>query len=174
MGDENGDINMESARDYFERISKDIVLVKENERKTTVDDDDQKQSENSIRTVFRMSSNSTTKYPFLKNTRSESTLDTAAISEDELSLCSEDVEEEYEVPQETPLVGPVSILRRKVKLGAITASSGSAVTFCPTTVFPDPNAIPQKRKKVKRIQKPRQPSAQIFVSAYCDQPPLEL
>ena len=176
LHDENED--MESARDCLERISKELDL-NENEPQTG---DNQKQyagqessdSDNSIKAVFRMSSSNSTKYPFLKNTQSESTLETAAISEDEQSLFSEDEEVEYEVPQESTIVGPVSILRRKVKLGAISASSGSAVKFCPTTVFPDPNAVPVKRKKVKRIAKPQQPGAQLFVSAYCDQPPVEL
>lgn len=174
LHEESEEIQMESARDYLERISKDLAFVKETETKTASKQyarEVSADSESSIKTVFRMPNSDATvnnQYPFLKHTQSECTQETAAISDDELSLYSEDEEDDYEIPQET-FLGPVSILRRKVKLGAIAPSSGSAVTFCSTTVFPDPNAIPQKRKKVKRIQK-----AQLFVPAHSDQLPIEL
>lgn len=165
LHDESDEMQMESARDYLERISKDLEtkpLSKQYTRQVSAD------SESSVKTIFRMPNSAATthnQYPSLKHTQSESTQETAAISDDELSLCSSDEEDEYEFPQAS--LGPVSILRRKVKLGDIAPSSGSAVKFCPTTVFPDPNAIPQKRKKVKRIPKPQQ----LFEPA---QPPAEL
>jgi hypothetical protein len=179
--DDETDFHMESARDYVERMSKSLASMEENERDVSFSKHNPKKysrqvstdSETSITTVFRLSTSSTStinsRYPSLKHTDSDSTQETVDISDDELSLCSE--EDEEEIPQETTS-GPVSILRRKEKLGAITAASGSAVTFCPTTVFPDPNAIPQKRKKVKRLSKEQK--LQIFVPAHGDHLPLEL
>merc|ERR1712176_870475 len=124
----------------------------------------------SITSVFRVATTSTStvnsiprldQYASLKHTESESTQETAAISDDELSIVEE--EEEEATPEETKMPIPVSILRRKVKHGAIQPASGSAVTFCPKTVFPDPNEVPQKRKRVKRLPKAGKQSSKLHV-----------
>lgn len=184
-------LQMESAKHYMERISKQLIASNEAIKKRNAS---QEQEQETIAAVFRMSTSSTitvnntnrttngtingtnarttSHYPSLKHTDSESTQSTAAISEDELSYSqssAEDDEEESSSPQdESQRQKPVSILRRKEKLGAIAASTGSAVKFCPTMVFPDPNAL-QKRKRVRRLPKAQQQQQQ----QYCYQPSQE-
>jgi len=175
------ELHMESARDYVERISKTLATMEKNERREVFSKPKKcsrrvsEGSQTSITTVFRMSTTSSSTinnhFPSLKYTDSESTQETAAISDDEMTLESQDddeLREDYEKP--------VSILRRKEKLGAITEATGSGVTFCPTTVFPDPNEVPQKRKRVKRMKQkpqaqPQQEQLQIFVPAHDDDLP---
>lgn len=172
------ELHMESARDYVERISKSIATMEESERRGAVSKPKNysqrvsEDSQTSITTVFRMSTTSSSTinnhFPSLKHTDSESTQETAAISDDEMTLESQDDDDEREEFEK-----PVSILRRKEKLGIITEATGSGVSFCPTTVFPDPNEVPRKRKRVKRIkQKPQsQEQLQIFVPAHDDDLP---
>lgn len=163
---------MESAKDYVERISKDLASM---ERKESIEKPKYSrqvsiESESSITTVFRMSSSSSStinniRYPSLKHTESQCTQETEDISDDELTLESHDDQEEESISQ------PVSILRRKEKLGAITAPRGGSVTFCPSTVFPDPS---QKRRRPRRRRKRKEQELQIFVPATCEEVPLEL
>lgn len=182
--EDDDELHMESAKDYVGRISKALDFVKETERRESLPIKPKNlhksssrqasaDSQTSIETVFRMSTTSistiNSRYPSLKHTDSGSTQETVDISDDELSLASE----EEETPEETVLQ-PVSVLRRKEKLGTITAPRGGAVTFCPTTVFPDPNEVPKKRRRVKRLRpKQKPPELQIFVPA-CEELPLEL
>jgi len=175
--DDEEEFHMESARDYVERVSKELAAMDKSERRETwekpkkysrqVSDD----SQTSITTVFRMSTSSnstinTTSIPSLKHASSESTQETAAISDDESTLSDDDDE-----LREDFATQPVSILRRKEKLGAILPSNGARVTFCSTTNFPDPNVVPQKRKRVRRI-KPKQSKKelQVFVPAHEELP----
>merc|ERR1719343_738552 len=169
---EEEELEMESAKDYVERISKDLASM---EKKDSIEKPKYSrqvsiESESSITTVFRMSTSSTStinnsRYPSLKHTESQCTQETEDISDDELSLESQE-EEEESIAQH-----PVSILRRKQKLGEITAPRGGSVTFCPSTVFPDPS---QKRRRPRRRRKPKQQELQIFVPATCEEVPLEL
>lgn len=172
--DDDEELQIESAKDYMERIAKQLASMEESQRKEafrsktdkpfTVKLDSRQvsdESQSSIATVFRMSTRSTStinnRHQSLKHTDSESTQETVSVSDDEFSL-----EDEQDQHQEEAKPEIVSILRRKEKLGSITAPSGSAVRFCPTTVFPDPNEVPQKRKKVRRIPK-KTPVAPIEV-----------
>ncbi len=166
--DDDDALHMESARDYVERVSKQLATMNDSEQRDTWDkpkkysrqvSDD---SQTSITTVFRLSTNSnstihTTSFPSLKHAASDSTQETAAISDDETTLSEE--------PREDFVAQPVSILRRKEKLGAILPSNGRNVTFCATTVFPDPNEVPQKRKRVRRIKAKKKKELQVFVPA---------
>jgi len=154
----------EKAKDYFDRISKQLAVIEAIRKKDNLTTPKQSNrtsagSEKStgIATVFRMSTSSTMNttrqfpFPLLKCTDSESTQSTEALSDDELSFSSEEEEE-------AALIKPViiSILRRKKKLGAVEiAPTGSAVKFCPKTVFPDPSEVPQKRKRIPRLLKPQ-------------------
>jgi len=165
---------MESAKDYVERISKDLASM---ERKESIEKPKYSrqvsiESESSITTVFRMSTSSTStinnsRYPSLKHTESQCTQETEDISDDELTLESHDDDDD----EEESIAQPVSILRRKEKLGAITAPRGGSVTFCPSTVFPDPS---QKRRRPRRRRKQKEQELQIFVPATCEEVPLEL
>lgn len=162
---------MESAKDYVERISKDLASM---ERKESIEKPKYSrqvsiESESSITTVFRMSTSSTStinsRYPSLKHSESQCTQETEDISDDELTLESQDDEEEEIIAQ------PVSILRRKVKLGAITAPREGSITFCPSTVFTESGT---KRRRPRRRRKQKQEELQIFVPATCEEVPLEL
>lgn len=164
---------MESAKDYVERISKDLASM---EKKGSIEKPKYSrqvsiESESSITTVFRMSTSSTStinsRYPSLKHSESQCTQETEDISDDELSLESQDDDEEEEIIAQHP----VSILRRKAKLGAITAPRGGSITFCPTTVFSESG---KKRRRPRRRRKQKQEELQIFVPATCEEVPLEL
>lgn len=178
--DDEDEFHMESARDYIERVSKQLAVMDKSEQRETwekpknysrqLSDD----SQTSITTVFRMSTSSnstinTTSIPSLKHAASESTQETAAISDDESTLSDDDDDDDD--LREDFATKPVSILRRKEKLGAILPSNGQRVTFCSTTVFPDPNEVPKKRKRVRRI-KPKQSKKelQVFVPAHEELP----
>lgn len=167
--DDDEDLHIESAKDYMERISKQLGSMEDSKRKVSIG------SQSNITTVFRMATSSTgtvnsptrrDQYPSLKHTDSESTQETEAISDDDLSLSSNE-DDEAAAQEEEPATPIISILRRKVKLGNLQASTGSTVTFCPGTVFPDPNEIPQKRKRVKRLPK-KGAQLQIVVPRYDD------
>lgn len=169
MEEDLSELEVESAKDYMERISKKIVAMEETQRSITraneikEDDDDFEETSSivtdtsSMATVFRMDSSCPTKksskYPSLKQTSSNTTQETASISDDE---SSQGEDRETAASSEQAETAIISILRRKEKLGAIVRpTTGSAVTFCPTTVFPDPNSKPVKRKRVKRLPKPQ-------------------
>lgn len=164
------ELEVESAKDYMERISKNIATVEETHRRISRANEINEEEDievttssivtdtSSMATVFRMvdissPTKKTSKYPSLKQTCSNMTQETAAISDDELS---QGEDRETAASSEQAETAIISILRRKEKLGAIVRpTTGSAVTFCPTTVFPDPNAKPVKRKRVKRLPKPQ-------------------
>lgn len=161
------EIEVESAKDYVTRISKKIVAMEETHRIISkaieIKEEDIEETSSivtetsSMAIVFRMDSSSptkkTSKFPSLKKTSSNTTQETASISDDE---SSQDEDGEIAASSEQAETAIISILRRKEKLGEIARpTTGSAVTFCPTTVFPDPNAKPVKRKRVKRLPKPQ-------------------
>lgn len=197
--DEKGELQMESAKHYMERISKQVTASNEESKNRNTKKPNAMQAcgseSESIAAVFRMSTRSTSTiniinarttnhYPSLKHTDSESTQSTAAISDDEFSysLSSEDAEYENDDDDEATSSQteessqeqqPISILRRRLKLGAITAPTGSAVKFCPTTIFPNPNTL-QKRKRVKRLPKVQQQSQQEMNDEQRDQQLLEI
>lgn len=160
-------IMYESAKEYMDRISTQLNNMEERKRKsvsktpqqpTSAHASPSKNNENDqvkvIDTVFRNPSNRNNTsdiFPSLKHTESESTQSTIGLSDDELSTVSTS-ESDAEDPSDMPKPVLVSILRRKEKLGAIEiAPRGVSVTFCPKTVFPDPNQ-PKKRKRVRRIK----------------------
>jgi len=158
------DNRFESARDCMSQISKELASIEVSKRQDT-DFNHGK----GIGGVFRMAAESistinTTQFPDLKKTVSESTQITEAVSDDELSLASEEdagADEDPGTKQSQPEI--VSILRRKEKLGAIRAASGiPRITFCPTTVFPDPNETPKKRRRVKRLPRAAGPTITII------------
>eukprot|EP00533_Pseudo-nitzschia_delicatissima_P007305 CAMPEP_0116097804 /NCGR_PEP_ID=MMETSP0327-20121206/10897_1 /TAXON_ID=44447 /ORGANISM="Pseudo-nitzschia delicatissima, Strain B596" /LENGTH=197 /DNA_ID=CAMNT_0003589573 /DNA_START=226 /DNA_END=816 /DNA_ORIENTATION=+ len=97
------ELHMESARDYVERISKTLATMEKNERREVFSKPKKcsrrvsEGSQTSITTVFRMSTTSSSTinnhFPSLKYTDSESTQETAAISDDEMTLESQDDDE---------------------------------------------------------------------------------
>jgi hypothetical protein len=94
----------------------------------------------------------------LKHTDSDSTQSTQSMSDDDdISFdcgCSDESREGIEEEDDTVEQQPMSILRRKQKLGIITKtrlSSRHGVRFHPSTKFPDPNELQYRRKKVPRL-----------------------
>jgi len=156
-------IMIESAKEYMDRISTQLNNIEDQKRKDAWKNPQRSKSapnENNqvkiIDTVFRTNSSSDrtsdSTFPSLKHTDSESTQSTSGLTDDELSTSStsaDDAEEPVAIAK--PVL--VSILRRKEKLGAVEiASKGGPVTFCPKTVFPDPNQASKRRKRVRRIK----------------------
>jgi len=169
---------IETAKDYFDRISDQLAEIETTKRniaratstpKRSSSDPTMKKKKSSsfASTIFRLTTDGEThiarsrsrrrlRFPSLKKTDSDSTQSTIGLSDDEddLSLAStvcEDFDDDTAVEETAPAI--VSILRRKVKLGAVDIkSTGANIRFCPTTVFPDPN-VPYVRRKIKRLPK---------------------
>ena len=165
-------IQMESAMDYMERISKNRTkenwtVPKYNSNNNNIitahacSNNENSHPNSSVATVFQIATissseiNNTTRSCSLPSLQKSCTQSTADISDDDLSLSSRSSSSyNGEDKARTPVSTIVSVLRRKVKHGAIQPSTKSTVAFSPNTVFPDPNEKPQKRNMVKRLRKP--------------------
>lgn len=164
----DGESNTETAKDYFDRISKELVKIDETKRPenlkprrsvsvpTNLGELSETNTEK-FKTIFRIENSSprNSGQPSLKHSASDSTQSTTSMSFDELSMDSSQNEE-----SSTTKPAIVSILRRKEKLAEVTIeATGSAVRFSPNTNFTETG----KKRRPQRQKKPR-----IQIQSYDD------
>lgn len=150
----------ESAKECFEKISKQLAMHDRTKRQDvwkprrsssvpTKIGELSNTSTESARAIFRIESSGPRRSVqiSIKHSASDSTQSTTAMSFDELSVDSEQTEE-----QTTTKPTIISILRRKEKLAEVTIqATGAGVSFCPNTNFTETG----KKRRPQRTKKPR-------------------
>jgi len=151
----DGETTMETAKDYFDRISKQLQTSDRTKRpdawkpkrSSSVPTNPAKMNSEGVKTIFRIETSNprNSLRPSIKQSASDSTQITTSMSSDEISVDSEET-------NTTTKPTIVSILRRKEKMADVTIqTTGAAVRFCPNTVFPETG----KKRRPQRTRKPR-------------------